>query len=209
VKTTIVLATLAVAAALPAQSHASDGAAWSGAPDESQEAPPAIQAPTMPPQPPGPRWGAIALRLDLSDQFFGGSLTGVEVSGRFWGPFGVDLALGQNDMGYGHTGVAAEAMARLYLFDQASGGVSLAAGPSFRNANEFGTVGFMTGEIAAEYRPRGGFSVLVGTGMSVALNDSGQAQCPDNGILSCFLWTDHYSQGDKTLNLRLAVGASF
>jgi hypothetical protein len=206
-KSTIIVAAV-VAAALPAKVHASDGAEWSPRPATLQEPAPAIHAPSTPPQATGPKWGELAIRLDLSEQVFGGSFAGVEMSYRF-PVLGFDLALGQNDMGYGHKGLAVEGMGRLYLFNEASGGVSIAGGPSIRTANEFGTVGFMTGEIAAEYRPRGGFNILVGTGMSVALNDSGQAQCPTNGILDCFLWTDHYSAGDKTLNFRLAVGASF
>jgi hypothetical protein len=202
VKTKIAIVAVIIATTLSAKSHAAGLQ-----PATFVEPAPSIEAPSTPP-PAQPRWGATAVRFDLSTQVFGGSLVGVEVSQRF-GLGGVDVALGENDMGYGHTGLAADAMGRLYLFEQASGGVSFAAGPSLRSANEFGTVGFMSGELAVEYRPRGGVSVLVGTGMSVALNDSGQAQCPENGILSCFLWTDHYSQGDKTLNLRLAIGASF
>jgi hypothetical protein len=200
VKSTIAIAALAAVVALPTQGHA--GTAPEGG-SLSAEAPP-----TLPPLP-APRWGAIALRLDSSVQLFGAAMSGVEVSYRFASPLGVDLALGENDMGYGHTGLAADLTGRLYLFNEASGGVSLAAGPWIRTANEFGTVGFLSGELAAEYRPRGGFSILLGGGISTALNNSGQAQCPTNGILDCFLWTDHYSQGDRTLYLRLAMGASF
>lgn len=209
-KSTLALAVAAAAAALPATSHATDLAPYD-APADSVKQEPAVDAeapPTLPPLPP-PRWGATAIRFDLSGQLFGSSLAGVEVSYRFPIPLGLDLALGQGDFGYGHTGVAADAMARLYLFNESSGGVSLAAGPWLRTANEFGTVAFLSGELAAEYRPRGGFNILVGAGMSEALNDSGQANCPTTGWFDCFLWIDHYAKGDKTVNLRLAVGASF
>ena len=176
VKTAIAIAAVIVATAFPAQSHA--GNAWDGPGPQTADAErpaPSIAKPSTP-LPSAPRWGAIALRLDLSEQLFGGSLTGVEVSYRFPVPVGIDVALGRNDMGYGHTGLAADAMARLYLFNDSSGGVSLAGGASLRDANEFGTVGFVTGELAVEYRPRGGFNILVGAGMATALNDSGQAQ---------------------------------
>jgi hypothetical protein len=200
VKTRIVIAALTAAVALPVTSHASD--AW-------EDAPPSVDAPrTLPPLPP-PAWGATAVRFDLSGQLFGSTLTGVEVSYRFPYRVGLDVAVGESDMGNGHAGYAADLMGRLYLFNDSSGGVSLAGGPWIRTANEFGTVAFLSGEIAGEYRPRRGFSVLVGAGMSTTLNDSGQAHCPTNGLFDCWLWYDHYSKGEKTVNLRVAFGLSF
>lgn len=165
--------------------------------------------PSATPHLPGPLWGATAVRLDLSGQFFGASAVEVELSRRFGRLSGVDVAVGETDMGYGYTGFAADLMGRLYLFNEARGGVSWAAGPWLRTATAYGPMAFLSGELAVEYRPRRGFSILGGGGMSVALNNSGTAACPDSGLLGCFLWRDHVARGDTTVNLRLAVGASF
>jgi hypothetical protein len=157
------------------------------------------------------RWGATAVRLDLSGEMEGGSLSGLEVSHRFGPVFGLDVAAGQSSFGYSHDGYGGNVLGRLYLFSDSSGGVSLAAGPSLRTANEFGAVGFIQSELAVEYRPRGGFSILVGAGTSVALNDSGTSHCPvePSDWFGCWFLPTQIHRGDQTVNFRLALGASF
>jgi hypothetical protein len=188
----------------------------SPAPDDrplpAEAASPAGPAPASPAPvvPTAALWGRTAVRVSFAAEILTDTVVEMEVSHRFATFAGLDVAIGQADLGYGHSGVAADLTGRLYLFTEGRGGLTFAAGPSVRSANEFGTVGFLRGEIAVEYRPRGGLSVLFGVGESTALNDSGQATCPDAGLfLGCFEWRDHIKKGDPSLNLRLAFGVSF
>jgi hypothetical protein len=176
---------------------------------------PASPVPTSPPPAPvspeiaGALWGRTALRLSFATEIPSRTIFEVEVSHRFSSFAGLDLALDQANLGYDHSGFAADLTGRLYLFSEARGGLSFAAGPSWRTADEFGTVAFLRGEAAVEYRPRGGVSVLFAAGESTALNDSGRATCPKPGVLDCLLWNDQIKKGDPSLNLRLAFGVSF
>ena len=131
---------------------------------------------------------------------------GLAVSRKLFSVFGVDATWSYENLGYGHDGMAVETLARVL-----GGGrhaASLGIGPSLHWAKEFGQVAFCTGELAYEYRPVGGVSVLLGVGVDVALNNSGTATCPDSGWFSCLFWMDHYSQGDVLLRVRIAIGGS-
>jgi hypothetical protein len=200
--TMMFLATLAIARpALAAEAAASD--------DEQPGAYVARQVPAAPPSWwEHPASAATAVRVTGMADVFSGAEYGLEVSHRFDRIFGVDVALGPNDMGYGHRGLFAEALGRAYAF-RGPAGISFATGPSVRTANEFGAIAFMRAEIAAELRWAGLPNLLIGVGPEVALNDSGRATCPDNGWFSCFLWKDHWSAGDVGFRVRAAAGWAF
>jgi hypothetical protein len=149
-----------------------------------------------------------AVRVTGMLDVFNGGAYGIEVSRRMTPALGIDVAFGANDMDYGHHGVFAELLGRAYLFN-GIGGVSLALGPSLRTADRFGAVGFVRAELAVELRALGVPNLLLGLGPEVALNDSGQGVCPDNGWLSCFLWKDHWNAGDLGFRVRVAAGWAF
>jgi hypothetical protein len=174
-----------------------------GAPDPRAT----VTAPAAPPPHAEPALDSTAFRLSVYGSFFQGAAVQVEASKRFGGFGGLDVAFGANDMGYDHGGIAADVLGRLYLF-RGIGGVSLAAGPSLRTGSQFGAVGWLRSEVALELRPRG-FDLLVGAGPGLALNDSQRATCPDNGLLSCFLWKEQIHGGDIDLRVRVAVGVTF
>jgi hypothetical protein len=166
--------------------------------------PPAPQQPAVPAAP----TTTTAVRATAMVDLFSGGAYGLEVSHRLGPILGLDATFGRNDMTYGHTGVFAEALARLYAF-KGAGGISFAAGPSLRTANEFGAIGFLRAEVAAELRWPGVPDLLVGFGPEVALNDSGRATCPGNGWFSCFFWQDQWHAGDVGYRGRVAAGWTF
>ena len=134
---------------------------------------------------------------------------GVEVSERFLPVLGVDLSLTEEDFGNNRAGIGGEAFVRLYS-GEGRHLLTLGVGPAVRDAPEYGPIAFGAGEVAYEYLPIKGPSVLVGAGADVVLNDSGTATCGGNGWFSCGLfWQSHYHQGETQLRLRIAVGGSF
>jgi hypothetical protein len=198
--TTVFLATLTtLAVARPALATAAN--------DEVPGQHVARPAPPPPPQPRADHVDTAVRATGMADLFSGGAY-GLEVSHRFGPILGLDAAFGQNAMDHGHWGVFGEVLARAYAF-KGPGGISFAAGPSVRTANEFGAVGFLRAEVAAELRSPGVPNLVLGIGPEVALNDSGRGSCPDNGWFSCFLWKDHWQAGDIGFRARVAIGWVF
>jgi len=151
---------------------------------------------------------ATAVRVAGSLQALGPVGLGAEVSRRIMAHAGLDVTASYEDFQHGHSGVGVDALARYFPFSGPHA-FSLGLGPSLLHAREYGSVGFLQGELAYEFRETARFSVLVGAGAQIALNNSGRATCPDQGFLACFLWTDHYSAGDVAFRMRLALGAAF
>jgi hypothetical protein len=173
----------------------------------ARSAPPPLPPPTV--QERAARFPTTtALRASAVLDLFGGSAYALEVSHRFGPRLGVDVAFGSNDMGYKHLGTYGEALARLYT-SRGPGAFSLALGPSVRTGTEFGAVGFLRAEVAAEYRVPGVPNILFGFGPEMALNDSGSGTCPDTGWFACFLWKDHWQAGDIGFRARVAAGWTF
>jgi hypothetical protein len=196
---TTMLAIVALTGAGTARAQAGEPA-----PTENVTAP---AAPVPPPAHPEPSLDSTAYRLSAYGSILEGGAVQLEVSKRFGGALGLDVAFGANDMGYDHAGVAADVLGRLYMFS-GIGGLSLAVGPSLRTGSEFGGVGWLRSELALELRPRG-FDILVGAGPSLALNDSGHANCPDMGWFGCLLWNEQIHTGDVEWRIRLALGVTF
>jgi len=149
-----------------------------------------------------------AIRIAGTLDFLGPVGVGVELSQRVLAHGGLDALVSYEDLQHDHSGVSAEVLARYHPFSGPHA-LSLGVGPALLLAREYGGVAFVTGEVAYEFRKAGATSVLVGVGMQVALNNSGRATCPDQGLLPCFLWTDHYQAGDVGFRLRLAIGTAF
>jgi hypothetical protein len=149
-----------------------------------------------------------ALRAVGSLEVLGPAAVGLEASWKVVPHFGLDGTVSYEDMQYGHQGVGVEALARYFPF-LGPNALSVGLGPAFLAANEYGAVAFARSELSYEYRRVGTLSVLIGVGAEIALNNSGTATCPQQGWFSCFLWVDHYSAGDFSYHLRLALGTAF
>jgi hypothetical protein len=151
---------------------------------------------------------ATVVRAVGSLVMLGPLAAGVELSQRLSPHLGVDATIAYADLQFGHPGVTGEVLGRWFLFDGHQG-VSVGLGPSLFAAQEFGPVAAIQSEVAYELRLPRSFSLLVGAGPNLVLNDSGKATCPETGFLSCFLWQDQYHAGEVGLRARLALGKSF
>jgi hypothetical protein len=171
-------------------------------PPAAAPAPPAASAPREAPI-------RTAVRLAARVSGLSQSAMGVELSQRMVSIFGLDGTLEWEDFGGNHAGLGGELLARLYS-GEGRHQTSLGLGPALRTADEYGGVWFGTLELAYEYRPPAGVSVLVGAGADMVLNNSGTATCEGSGWFSCGLfWVNSYHAGDTHLRFRVAVGGSF
>jgi hypothetical protein len=84
----------------------------------------------------------------------------------------------------------------------------LAAGPSAITGGAFGTVAFLHTEVAYEVRPSFPFTLLVGLGRDVALNDSpaaGASSCTGGLFGVCYR---PFERGDLVWHFRMGVGVA-
>jgi hypothetical protein len=87
--------------------------------------------------------------------------------------------------------------------------LTLAAGPSVIEGGVYGTVAFLHGEVAYEYRPPFPFNVLVGLGRDLALNSPGLLAPSCAGSLLGDTCLRQFRQGDLIWHFRLGAGVTF
>jgi hypothetical protein len=88
--------------------------------------------------------------------------------------------------------------------------LTVAGGPFMITGGAYGTVPFVHGELAYEYRPPFPFTFLIGFGPDVALGDSPTLQGP--ACVSGFLFEScrrPFQRGDLVWHFRMGLGATF
>lgn len=154
------------------------------------------------PSPPG--W---AIRANASETVTDVHSVGVDLS-RAWDWWGVALEVGHAWLSDRTTALDVTALARIGAMGPRHS-VTLGLGPRLLFAQKsYGTVLAAQTELAYEYRPFGGLSVLVGAGPVVVLNDSDPGSC-GRALLENILCRESFRVGDANLRFRLALGVSF
>jgi hypothetical protein len=133
---------------------------------------------------------------------------GIEASHVLGAHESLEASLAGVDLQRGLSGVYGELQLRTGVTDRRHS-LTIGVGPGLLESPDFGRVAFLVPELAYEYRRLNGFSLALGLGFPVTLNDSKEVPCQETGWFSCFLDTTQFHQGDWGPRFRLALGYSF
>lgn len=158
----------------------------------------------------------VAVRAEVNvlyDGVFGATdgFGGATVAYSFDEYLSVEGTFGWGFGNVGKTGANAIAMGRFALPLDHAGvhALTFAAGPSSFFGGDYGTVWVARGEIAYELRTRGGFSLLLGGGPSLVLNDSKVVARNCTGWFCPGGDAARFKAGDVPLQVRVAAGWAF
>jgi hypothetical protein len=157
---------------------------------------------------PAPEVARTAVRADGIVQGFDFTGAGMEVAHSFDDEHSLEASIAGLDLSRGYQALYGQMLARLGM-TSGRHGVNVGIGPGLLSSPNFGRVWFAVPEAAYEYRQQNGFSLAVGVGLPVTLNDSRAVPCAESGSFACFLERTQFHGGDVMPRVRLALGYSF